>query len=131
MAGVVSCVSCFSDCGPLNSPLNGEVDMNQGTLFEAVATFECDVGYSMVGSATTTCLSTASWSDPEPVCNIKGRLCLRHGQNEAFSYYFNLDSKMARTWKMSKEQQKGLRLSVVLCCCFVLQNIFSHGNNHK
>lgn len=54
-------------CGPPPSPSLGSVYFT-GTNENAVASFSCDTGYYIVGSASTKCLSTNLWSEPAPTC---------------------------------------------------------------
>ena len=66
----------ISDCGTLLAPSNGNIDLSGGTLFEAVALFSCDTGYTLNGASSTTCQSDATWSDPNPTCDIRGAVFL-------------------------------------------------------
>ena len=60
-------------CGGLAAPSNGQVGFTAKHLFPSVATFACDgaKGYQMVGSKTSSCLSTGKWSSKVPECARK------------------------------------------------------------
>ncbi|XP_052796583.1 sushi, von Willebrand factor type A, EGF and pentraxin domain-containing protein 1-like isoform X2 [Mya arenaria] len=58
------------DCGPLYNPDDGSVIFSN-TVYGSQATFECNVGYEMVGSSQIVCLGNASWSESSPICKIK------------------------------------------------------------
>ena len=58
------------DCGDLLDPANGEVDTSGGTLEGAVATYSCNVGYTINGVDSRTC-TAQGWSDKEPTCESK------------------------------------------------------------
>ncbi|CAI8036467.1 Sushi, von Willebrand factor type A, EGF and pentraxin domain-containing protein 1 [Geodia barretti] len=55
------------DCGQLEKPANGDLDLST-TTFNSTATYSCNDGYSLVGDTTITCLASASWSGGEPTC---------------------------------------------------------------
>ena len=60
------------DCGDLPAPSNGQVSIDNGTLYPAgEATYECNSGYELVGTASRICLSNGHWSGGEPVCRRK------------------------------------------------------------
>ena len=54
------------DCGSLSNPENGQV-MFSSTVEGSTATYVCDEGFDLIGNDRQ-CLSTGSWSGPEPVC---------------------------------------------------------------
>eukprot|EP00058_Branchiostoma_floridae_P027893 XP_002613384.1 hypothetical protein BRAFLDRAFT_68379 [Branchiostoma floridae] len=54
-------------CPPLSPVSNGQ--MNGGTSFGDQVTFACNVGYSLSGSPSRTCLADGTWSGVQPVCN--------------------------------------------------------------
>ncbi|CAI8036489.1 CUB and sushi domain-containing protein 1 [Geodia barretti] len=55
------------DCGQLEKPANGDLDLST-TTFTSTATYSCNDDYNLVGDATRTCLASASWSGNEPSC---------------------------------------------------------------
>ncbi|XP_035675655.1 sushi, von Willebrand factor type A, EGF and pentraxin domain-containing protein 1-like [Branchiostoma floridae] len=61
------------NCSPVQCPFlqlsNGFI--TGGTVFGDTASFGCDPGYLLIGQATTTCLSTGTWSAATPTCTIK------------------------------------------------------------
>ena len=58
------------DCGPLLDPTFGRVTLT-GTFFGNVATYECFLGYEIVGQVTRTCQSDGTWSGAAPECERK------------------------------------------------------------
>lgn len=56
------------DCGALDPPTDGAVDV-PATTFESVATYSCDVGFSLAGMAMRTCQADGTWSDDAPICS--------------------------------------------------------------
>lgn len=72
-------VCCFvvADCGPLSIPVNGTkygtavVSVLGDVDMPAVTSFECDIGFDLIGSSERTCLSNGTWSGLQPVCNCK------------------------------------------------------------
>lgn len=64
-----SAPSCgAADCGPLASPDHGSVTTTGGTTLGATATYACDSGYSLVGSASRSCQSDGTWDGSAPTC---------------------------------------------------------------
>ena len=57
------------DCGPLEDPENGRVELT-GTTEGSTATYFCFPGYELKGVETRTCTSDG-WSDSEPSCERK------------------------------------------------------------
>ena len=55
------------DCGGLTNPINGRV-MIDGIVFNSVATYTCNKGYTLIGDVTRLCLGTGLWSGNEPTC---------------------------------------------------------------
>ena len=60
-------------CPSLPNLPNGEVDYNEspinGQFFEGTtAMFSCNLGYSLYGDDSTTCLASRSWSEERPTC---------------------------------------------------------------
>lgn len=70
------CFLLFSavDCGFLVPPIFGNVRTTLGSVFTSVATYTCNEGYMLVGSATRTCQETAEWTGEIPLCDRK-KLC--------------------------------------------------------
>ena len=66
------CPSCIVDCGALGNPFGGTADSSAGTTYGSVATFTCDLGYTMTGTATSTCQADESWDNLDPGCQING-----------------------------------------------------------
>lgn len=58
------------DCGTLNDPENGSVDLSDGTTEGSDATYTCFAGYQLKGVTTRTC-SRSGWSATEPTCERK------------------------------------------------------------
>ena len=56
------------DCGDLNGPANGQVNLTSGTTFGHPATYTCDMGYNLVGDSIRTCQATGRWSGSAPTC---------------------------------------------------------------
>lgn len=63
----------YIDCGNLQSPSNGVAVLDEGTLFEATAYFECNAGYTLIGDTTRYCTNTGDWDNTSPTCQIKGK----------------------------------------------------------
>ena len=58
---VMNCI--LVDCGELSHPTNGQV-----TILRFIATYKCDLGYTLVGDDSQTCLINGAWSDSPPLC---------------------------------------------------------------
>jgi hypothetical protein len=58
------------DCEGLLPPEDGTVSTPSGTTLNAVATYACNDGHNLVGSATRTCQASGSWSGTAPMCQI-------------------------------------------------------------
>ncbi|MDB5218181.1 MAG: hypothetical protein JWO86_6108 [Myxococcaceae bacterium] len=55
-------------CSPaLSAPAHGTVSATSGTSGD-VRTYSCNTGYTLTGSATTTCQANHTWSNPAPTC---------------------------------------------------------------
>ena len=65
-----SFLSVAVDCGGLPSPANGQVATSITTL-GSTATYSCNNGYTLSGSAMRNCLTDATWSGTEPTCSRK------------------------------------------------------------
>lgn len=68
----------FPDCGQLQNPNKGQVDMTQGSAYQAVARYMCNQGYELIGDEERVCRATGTWSGIQPTCLMKGngRTCL-------------------------------------------------------
>ena len=63
------CAPKFSvDCGPLNNPNNGQVNVSPETTIGSIATYTCDIGYTLSGSQSRTCGVDGNWTSSEPFC---------------------------------------------------------------
>ncbi|XP_065189082.1 sushi, von Willebrand factor type A, EGF and pentraxin domain-containing protein 1-like [Sycon ciliatum] len=67
-------------CSPLIQPLNGLVSPGAHD-FDAIRTYTCNQGYTLVGSPTTKCVLDGVWSAPEPTCQRVTCLPLTHPTN--------------------------------------------------
>ena len=57
-------------CGDLADPMSGTVSLSDTSrLSGTVATYSCDVGYSLSGDSERTCQGSGMWSGAVPVCN--------------------------------------------------------------
>ena len=56
------------DCGNVDQPSFGDVNAPE-TTFQAIATYSCISGYSLVGDSKRTCQANGSWSGQIPKCN--------------------------------------------------------------
>lgn len=64
--------SAAIDCGDLPAPPNGQVIIDNGTEYPTgEATYVCDSGYELVGTASRFCLFNGSWSGGDPICRRK------------------------------------------------------------
>ena len=64
--------SYISDCGVLGDPPGGTADSSGGTEYQSEATFTCNTGYTMTGTATSTCQAGSNWDNLDPLCEING-----------------------------------------------------------
>ncbi|XP_043932400.1 complement receptor type 1-like [Protopterus annectens] len=55
-----------TDCGPLPNIENGYLDLPDASL-DAVATYSCNDGFSLIGSSRVTCTATG-WDSEAPTC---------------------------------------------------------------
>ena len=62
----------FVDCGSLEEPLLGFVNVKE-TTFNSTATYTCSAGYEILGSSNRTCLGNGSWSQVAPTCVPVGK----------------------------------------------------------
>ena len=58
------------NCGPLSDPLNGQVDVSS-TSVGSLATYQCNIGYILVGVTQRICRPNGQWSNSEPICASK------------------------------------------------------------
>ena len=61
------------DCGGLSAPTNGKVSV-PSTTYGSQATYSCDSGYTLSGSATTSCQASGAWSSSAPTCGCPAGL---------------------------------------------------------
>lgn len=61
-------------CPSLVPPTNGSVTA-PSTTYGSTAMYSCDSGYSLSGSATTTCQADQTWSNPAPTCTLVPMPC--------------------------------------------------------
>ncbi|XP_022103007.1 sushi, von Willebrand factor type A, EGF and pentraxin domain-containing protein 1-like [Acanthaster planci] len=57
-------------CSGLEPKVGLIIDCPSGHIKGASCTFQCDVGYRRLGGNSATCLSSGSWSSPQPTCEI-------------------------------------------------------------
>ena len=55
------------DCGDPGTPTNGQRSLSS-TTYNSVATYTCDVGYTLQGPNSRTCQSDGLWSGSVPQC---------------------------------------------------------------
>ena len=55
-------------CEVLDPPANGEIIFTNGMLFESLAIFECDTGFSLIGTDRIECQENDEWSGQPPEC---------------------------------------------------------------
>ncbi len=64
--------SAAINCGDLPAPSNGQVNIDNGTMYPiGEATYRCDGGYELVGIASRFCLFNGRWSGGDPMCRRK------------------------------------------------------------
>ena len=56
------------DCGSLSAPFYGTFS-GSSTLYQSTIRFSCNLGYSLSGSSSRTCLSSGFWSGYQPTCS--------------------------------------------------------------
>ena len=71
------CTLCITDCGLPTVLENGDFQIQTDTLTDAIATYSCDSGYTLVGDADVTCQVNGQWEAP-PNCAIS-----KHCHNRA------------------------------------------------
>ena len=70
------CLCVAIDCGPLPAPDDGSVRITS-TRVGATATYQCNVGFTLEGQTTRTCLNTGKWSGEAPTCKRQGKTCFQ------------------------------------------------------
>ena len=61
------CYYSVSDCGSLNDPLNGALELNE-TTFGSIAEYRCNEGFTVMGNVSErTCQANGRWTE-EPIC---------------------------------------------------------------
>ena len=60
------------DCGGLEPPDNGAVDVSEGSLLGAMATYSCDPSFTLVGMDSRQC-EEDGWTGEPPTCEGKGK----------------------------------------------------------
>ena len=63
------------DCGSLNNPDHGTVSLTT-TVYNSVATYSCDIGYSLDGDDERRCLENKQWSGTPPTCSGGSKLTI-------------------------------------------------------
>ena len=58
------------ECDPLDKPDNGDVII-ESTLFQAIATYTCNPGYELIGTAQRICGGEGVWTGVAPTCRRK------------------------------------------------------------
>ena len=64
---IVIISSPATDCGDPGTPRNGQHSLSS-TAYNSVVTYTCNVGYTLQGSNSRTCLSDEQWSGSVPQC---------------------------------------------------------------
>ncbi|KAI8510944.1 hypothetical protein Bbelb_118600 [Branchiostoma belcheri] len=73
-------------CHVLTAPVNGALSPTGRRQYQDVVTFTCNPGYSLVGTASLTCLLNGTWSASPPTCNPKQCPTLNAPANGVTSY---------------------------------------------
>ena len=53
----------------MNNPVNGSVRLDGGTVIGAMAFYNCQTGFRLVGDGLRVCGSNGVWSGEEPICS--------------------------------------------------------------
>ena len=61
------------DCGALESPEFGDVNINE-TTFGSIANYSCQTGYVLNGTSERVCEEDGQWTDLMPQCTRKIKL---------------------------------------------------------
>lgn len=59
------------DCGDLESPDNGMVDLSNGTTFGSQAVYTCNDPFKLNGNSVRVCQENGEWSGSTPVCDCE------------------------------------------------------------
>ena len=93
------------DCGGLANPVNGVVDLSNGTTLGSVARYSCGDIYELVGEATRNCTLQDTWSGEAPTCRRK---CVEVASNRK-SQTYRLNSATSKCvevrWKVANVQK--------------------------
>ena len=109
------------------SPLNGVLLTNTNQTESSVITFQCDPGFSLVGTETATCNNSGLW-DPDPAlleCNSKFII-----MSQSLSVCCILTHRCGNNWCME------CCCSIWRCCCYIdgtdlTGRYISHSHYHK
>lgn len=64
------------DCGDLQPPTSGMVDLSNGTTFGSRAIYSCNDFFQLNDSSIRVCQENGQWSGTTPVCNCEYLLCV-------------------------------------------------------
>ena len=92
------------DCGPLEDPENGRVELT-GTTEGSTATYFCFPGYELKGVETRTCTSDG-WSDSEPSCERKSDKPFVRSSSRQLTVAIALLAVGSSHRRLVKEEQK-------------------------
>ncbi len=65
-----NCIALVNRCPKLFAPSYGSVSVT-GLEVGSAAKYQCDAGFTLVGSSTRYCLPSGEWSLEAPVCNCE------------------------------------------------------------
>lgn len=83
---MLTILSSAVTCGFPGSPSKGSVSPSGSShKYGTVATFSCEIGYNLQGSATRTCQGDSQWSGAVPVCQSKSCTSSFHIFNNEYS----------------------------------------------
>ena len=68
-SAVVPLCVAITECGSPDIPVFG-VRLNNNFSVGAVVTYDCILGYNLIGSTSRTCLVNGTWSGTVPVCRV-------------------------------------------------------------
>jgi len=60
------------DCGQPITPTNGTVSITNGTHYDAVVYFGCNVGFTIFGNKSSVCELSGQWGPETPQCQLIG-----------------------------------------------------------
>ena len=84
--------SAAVECGGLPDPLNGYVVLTD-VILGSVATYNCQTGFSLVGSATRECARSGRWTGVPPTCESKN-ISAPHPSITCSNFYILLLAKL-------------------------------------